>query len=278
MSKEFRQLDYKVWGSNRISLTGEMEQEIKTRFKNDRENKFQIFLICSGIRRKYLDTKTNSYKPEFQKWYNETGMDDVFGSLSNFTKYSSCGEVVNYVGTKTSNPEKYLKQLPLTVGTLYEIFQVLKKDKDLFNILLHYTPTRKSISDPKHEWVTKKPPLINPNITEIKVRTWRMKFDNPPPPKQKRTDKRTLPFINITCNGELWDFDKKTGDKIGCLDLDEVETFFKLVSKLFNDENKEKFKIEGNLDYLINGYYRGKERYDPSKNILKGKSTEQKYV
>ena len=38
---------------------------------------FFTFYADGNIRRKYLDTKTNSYKPEFQKWYNETGMDDV---------------------------------------------------------------------------------------------------------------------------------------------------------------------------------------------------------
>lgn len=273
-----KKLSYRIPGDNKISLSKELEQEIKERFKNDRENKFQIFLICSGIRRKYLDKKTNSYKPEFDEWYKKTGMDKVFGSLPNFTKYSGCGEVVNYVGTKTSDPEKYLKQLPLTVGTLYEISKVLKQDKDLFKIILQFTPTRKSISELKHEWVTKKPPLINPNITEEKVRKWKIKWDNPPPPKQKRTDKRTLPFISITCNGELWDFNRKTGDKIGCLDLDEVEEFQRLVSKLFTSENQEKFKMESNIDYLTEGYFRGKERYSTSRNILKKKSTKQKYV
>lgn len=187
-------ISYKIPGDNRISLSKDLEKEIKERFKNDRENKFQIFLICSGIRRKYLDTKKNSYKPVFEEWYRESGMNDVFGSLPNFTKYAGCGEVVNYVGTKTSNPEKYLLKLPLSVGTLYEISKLLKQDEDLFNVLLHYTPKRKNITDEKHEWVTKRPPLINPKITEEKVRLWKMKWDNPPPPKQKRTDKRTLKF------------------------------------------------------------------------------------
>ena len=53
------------------------------------------------------------------------------------------------------------------------------------------SPTRKSVDDPKHEWVTKRPSLINKNSSELKIRTWRRKWENPPPPRVKRTDKRT---------------------------------------------------------------------------------------
>ena len=45
---------------------------------------------------------------------NVHGLDNLneyYGSLSNFTKYCGCGEVVNWVGTKSDEPQKYLKQL-----------------------------------------------------------------------------------------------------------------------------------------------------------------------
>lgn len=278
MTEKFRQLDYKIWGSNRVSLSDEMEREIKDRFQKDRENRFQLFLLSSGLRNKYLDKKTNKYSDEFEKWFKSRGIENLYGSLSNFTKYCSCGDVVSYVGNKTNDPQKYLNQLPLSVGALYELSMVLKKDKDVFNILLHYTPKRKTVDEPKYQWITKRPSLIRPRVTEIEIRSWRQKWDNPPPPKQRRTDKRTLKFITITVNGELFDFDRRNGDKVGCVDLSDVEDFLTKIRSLINEDNQQKFKIVDEMDYLTEGYYRRKEQFDVTKNIKLGKKdTSTKY-
>ena len=278
MTEKFRQLDYKIWGSNRVSLSDEMEREIKDRFQKDRENRFQLFLLSSGLRNKYLDKKTNKYSDEFEKWFKSRGIENLYGSLSNFTKYCSCGDVVSYVGNKTNDPQKYLNQLPLSVGALYELSIVLKKDKDVFNILLHYTPKRKTVDEPKYQWITKRPSLIRPRVTEIEIRSWRQKWDNPPPPKQRRTDKRTLKFITITVNGELFDFDRRNGDKVGCVDLSDVEDFLTKIRSLINEDNQQKFKIVDEMDYLTEGYYRRKEQFDVTKNIKLGKKdTSTKY-
>ena len=155
---------------------------------------------------------------------------------------------------------------------------VLKKDKDLFNILLHFTPKRKTIDEPKYDWVTKRPPLIRTNQTEKGIREWRQRWDNPPPPKQKRTDKRTLKYITITVNGELFDFDRKTGDKVGCVDLVDVEDFLKKVQKLITEENEQKFLITNEMEYLTDGYYRRKDQFDVTRSIKEGKKdTSSKY-
>jgi len=275
---EFSSADYRIPGDNQITLSKELEADLRNRFKKDRDNRFHIYLIASGIRRKYLDEATGAYSPEFQKWYKSAKMAELFGSLQNFTKYAMSGEVVNHVGTKTSNPEKYLQNLPLVVGSLYELSMILKQDEDLFNVCLHFTPRRKTIDEPKHEWKTTKPALITPSATEQKIRAWRQQWNNPPPPKVKRTDKRTLPFITITCSGELLDFDRKTGDKIGCLDLDQVEAFLAVIRQNFGEGNALQFKIEDHMDYLTKAYYSRKDYYDPAKNILSGKNKKQKYT
>lgn len=276
--KSGKKMSYRFRGHNRINLNDDLENEIKQRFDDDRENRFQLFLLSSSIRKKYLDKTTNQYTKEFQKWYSDKKLTDYYGSLSNFTKYCGCGEVVNYVGTKTSDPQKYLKQLPLSVGSLYELSMILKSDKDLFNILLHYTPKRKSLDEPKYDWVTKRPPLIRTNQTEKGIRSWRQLWENPPPPKQKRTDKRTLKFVTITVNGELFDFDKKNGDKIGCVDLVDVENFFKKIRNLITEENKNQFLITDEMEYLTEGYYKRKEQTDVTKNLKGGKKdTTKKY-
>ena len=272
---------YRIPTGKRVTISESLENEIKTRFQRDRDNRFQLFLLSSGIRNKYLDKRTKKYSDQFLKWYKTSGMEDLYGSIPNFTKYSSSGDVVHYVGNQTSDPEKYLKKLPLSVGSLYEISMILKMSEDLFKVCLHFTPTRKSVDDPKHEWVTKRPSLINKNSSELKIRTWRRKWENPPPPRVKRTDKRTLPFVTISCSGELFDFDKRTGNKVGVLDLDEVELFFEKLSKFFENESPSElqFRLEDHMDYLTEGYYKRKERVDPGRNIIgsKGKK-QQKYV
>jgi hypothetical protein len=276
---EFKKSDYSFRGDNRITLTDDLVNEIRDQFINDRNNRFQIFILSSSIRRKYLDKKTKKYKTEFEDWYKKNKLDEYYGSLSNFTKYCGCGDVVNWIGTKSDDPQKFLQQLPLSVGSLYELSMILKKDKDLFELLLYYTPKRTSIDEPKVQWITKRPPLINKSSTEQKIRMWRQNFDNPPPPKQKRTDKRTLKFLTIEVNGELFDFDKKNGDKIGCVDLDEVEEFMSKVRSLINETNTMKFKVTDEMEYLTDGYYKRKDQYDVTKNIKIGRvDTTTKYV
>lgn len=276
---EFKKSDYSFRGDNRITLTDDLVNEIRDQFINDRNNRFQIFILSSSIRRKYLDKKTKKYKKEFEDWYKKNKLDEYYGSLSNFTKYCGCGDVVNWIGTKSDDPQKFLQQLPLSVGSLYELSMILKKDKDLFELLLYYTPKRTSIDEPKVQWITKRPPLINKSSTEQKIRMWRQNFDNPPPPKQKRTDKRTLKFLTIEVNGELFDFDKKNGDKIGCVDLDEVEEFMSKVRSLINETNTMKFKVTDEMEYLTDGYYKRKDQYDVTKNIKIGRvDTTTKYV
>ena len=225
----------------------------------------------------YWDTANRKFQK--QSNYKKNKLDEYYGSLSNFTKYCGCGDVVNWIGTKSDDPQKFLQQLPLSVGSLYELSMILKKDKDLFELLLYYTPKRTSIDEPKVQWITKRPPLINKSSTEQKIRMWRQNFDNPPPPKQKRTDKRTLKFLTIEVNGELFDFDKKNGDKIGCVDLDEVEEFMSKVRSLINETNTMKFKVTDEMEYLTDGYYKRKDQYDVTKNIKIGRvDTTTKYV
>ena len=120
--------------------------------------------------------------------------------------------------------------------------------------------------------------MIRTNQTEKGIREWRQKWDNPPPPKQKRTDKRTLKYITITVNGELFDFDRKTGDKVGCVDLVDVENFLRKVQNLITEENEQKFLITNEMEYLTDGYYRRKDQFDVTRSIKEGKKdTSSKY-
>lgn len=263
--------DFEIPGDNQVTISKQLENRLKDHFHTDRINRFQLYVLSSGMRRKYLDPHTQKYSDQFLAWYKKAGMPKLFGSIANFTKYASAGDVVDYVATNTSDPAKYLNQLPVSVGALYELSIILKSDEEAFKLCLQFTASRKSVDEPKFDWKTKKPPLISPKVTEQKVRAWRQKWENPPPPKVKRTDKRTLPMVSIYCSGELLDFDRKTGDKVGCLDLAQVEEFLKLIAEHFTDENAPQFRIESHMDDLTSMYFKRKEYYDVARNAKKGK-------
>ena len=263
--------DFEQLGDNQVTISEDLENRLKNHFIADRTNRFKLYILSSGIRQKYLDPVSQKYTDQFLDWYKAKGMQKLFGSLANFTKYASAGDVIHYVATNTSDPQKYLEQLPVSVGALYESSLILKASKDTFKLCLQFTATRSSINEPKFEWKTKKPPLINPRATEEKIRLWRQKWDNPPPPKIKRADKRTLPMLSIYCSGELLDFDRKTGEKIGCLDLDQIEQFINTLTNQFTDDNKLQFRVETHLEDLTSMYFKRKEYYDVTRNAKKGK-------
>jgi hypothetical protein len=259
---------YAIPTGKRVTISKELELEIRTRFTNERENRFQLYVLSSGIRKKYLTSK-GAYAEEFLDWYNKAGMKDLFGSIPNFTKYASCGDFVSWVGTKLDNPEVKTKQIPMSVGATYELFQILKEyGEDFTKGLFLFTPSRKDRNDNNRTlWTTKKPPLINKDATELKIKQWKRKWENPTQ-KQKRTDKRTLPMLTISVSGELFDFDKKSGDKVGNVDLPQVEDLFKKICELVHSHESQ-FKIDDKMDYLTEGYLKRKASNDPAVKLLK---------
>ena len=261
-------------GHNTIPLDDALAQKIRERFDDIREHKFELYRIARTLRQEHLFQ--NKYDDGFKDWYQNQKMYELFGKLPNFTKYAAAGDVVLFVERHVESA-KFLPQLPQSVGALYEASQILASSEEIFDLCLRYTVTRASIDQPRVHWKTKKPALLHPQATEAQVRLWRLRWENPPPPKQARTDKRTLKFITITCSGELFDFDRKTGDKTGCLDLPEVEDFLRQVQALFTKENEHKFKITDDMEYLTDGYTRWKDKNDPARKIIEKKPAKNKY-
>ena len=108
-------------GENVVALSPELANQIKRHFKKDRDNRFDLFLLSHVIREKYLDAETGEYTAEFKAFYEQHSLESVYGTLANFSKYASAGSVVEYVKRSTYNPKKYLNQLPVSQGALYEI-------------------------------------------------------------------------------------------------------------------------------------------------------------
>ena len=71
---------------------------------------------------------------------------------------------------------------------------------------------------------------------------------------------------------------KKSGDKLGCVDLTDVENFFSKVQSLMGDKERKQFEVIDEMEYLTDGYFKRKDQTDVTKNIRSGKrDTTKKY-
>ena len=60
-------IDYVAAGENQTVLTPQLAEAIRQRFDADRENRFELYALAAGIRKRYLNKKKNAYEPEFEK-------------------------------------------------------------------------------------------------------------------------------------------------------------------------------------------------------------------
>ena len=277
--------DFVIPGANAMTLGAELAASIKERFSKDRDNRFQIYTTAAGLRKQHLDPATKAYSNEFVAWYDRNGMKKLFGEMSaSFSRYAAAGELVDWVATyqdpiETEThkehgkllPENYLQDcrlkrlemLPVGRSALYELYLILKQEgEQVFSLLFSFnvSRTRSDQTEPE-QWAKDGDPFINPLLSESQARSWRVRWQSPPQPKQKRTDKRTLVLGVITAHGSLFDFDKKTGEKTpDSLDLDQVLEFERKLNALFPDPDNNPFKFIPNMEYLTNGYNHRKEQ------------------
>ncbi len=279
--------DYKIPGSNALTLSPELARDIKERFSRDRDNRFHIFLIAAGMRKKYLvksENKKDAYSSEFRMWYTDNGMPKLFGQLeSSFVKYAAAGAVIQFVadggylnsedrlveyGPIDTSP--YLDALPVTVTALYELSLIKEKiDGKTFRALFTCKPTRKSLNQNLSSSQTdEKHPVIHPHATASELALWLKNWGDPPQPTLPRSDKRTLMLAAITVSGELFDF-AKDGEHIGKVKLEEVKDCINRLRDLVSELNMgdQRFLVLDNFDYLDLGYTSREERAQPEAKV-----------
>ena len=137
MAKKLK-TDFILPGANAVVLTTELADQLVDHMIADKQNRFNLYVLAAGILRAYLTKKTDTgsytYSDEFENCYRENELDQVFGDAPNFRKFASAGEVVGHV-SKMDNTEKYLDQLPVSKGTLYECSLILQPPNDLASIM-----------------------------------------------------------------------------------------------------------------------------------------------
>ena len=258
---------YQIPGDNAITLSDELAREIKSRFQKDRDNRFKLFLLSHGIRQKYLDPITNEYPKEFHEWYEASGVSKLFGKLSNFSKYAAAGEVIEYVATKTRMPDEELAKLPVSLRALYEISLILKLDEEVFKACLHFTPTRKTLDAPKHEWKTKDTdPLIHPEASSLELASWRKRWETPIKQKEEDKFRRNVKLLTVSVSQDLFAFDES--GKTGVVDMEQVQDLLTQIQALFSKSNEKQFKLETQIERITEKYASEKEKADPA-NALK---------
>lgn len=264
-------------GDNTVALSDTLAKQIRRHFKKDRDNRFELFLLSHAIRERYLDPETGDYSQEFRDFYEAQKLEAVYGKLSNFTKYASAGSVIDYVQKNTSDPKKYLQQLPVGTNQLYEISLIIKLDEEAMKACWHMTPRRTSKQAKKIDWITSgTQPLIRPDVTFAELSNWRKNWENPEKetPEQDKY-RRTVKLLTLSVSEDIFQFDA-VGNKSGNVDLDEVMALLEQVQALLNKENESKFRLDSQIERIQERYDAAKEKNDPN-NVLKNSKKSSSY-
>jgi hypothetical protein len=264
-------------GDNAVTLSPELAKQIKRHFKKDRDNRFELCLLSHAVREKYLDKETDKYTEEFRDFYYKQDLKSVYGNLANFTKYASAGSAIEYVKSNTTDPDKYLAQLPVGINALYEISLIIKLDEAALKACWHFTPRRKSKAAKKHEWITSGTgPLIRPDVTFIELSAWRKRWEEPER-EEAEQDKyqRNVKLLTLSVSRDIFKFDA-VGNKEGVVDLEEVVSLLEKVQALLNKGNEKQFRLDSQIEQIQKRYAAAKEKNDPT-NVLKGTSKGSSY-
>jgi hypothetical protein len=224
-----------------VGLREQFQQLLKAVKKNTIALAKQVFQIHS----EYYHRTDRKYDNDFEVWWKAQGLEHIFGSRGNWTKWYRAGEAIEKVRTKF---DKYANQLPTTRDALYEL-ALLQPDE--LRLCFENRYTRSSVTQPEAEWKRPKnpQPVINPAATAGSIRSWRKNWREP---RQPRADKRTLPLITIQIHRSLYDFDR-SGQPAGVIAPGQaVEINQKIIDLL---KPLDAFvRIDSKLEHLLEGY------------------------
>lgn len=263
-------LRYSIPGANSVTLNDALAKRIKKHFAGERENRFQVFLLAAGIRKRYLSKngEKEQYDDAFRDWYRKNEMGKLFGQLPNFTRYALSGEVVAHVAKNVNNPQRYLDQLPLSRSALYAVSQLLQRDKDMIDVCLKTHPTRRSLNEARSDWGSNgEGPLIHPHATQSDIENFIERWFNPgPAAKSSPVQKKDMVLLaRVYVSKDLFRFDERTGKHLGGIDLPDVQ---EILSSLQGSLSKtEGIALEEQSEKIKKQYYRTLRRSGPTRKI-----------
>ena len=230
---------------NLVPLDAGLKEEIQELFRAVKKNTIAIAKQAFQIHSEHYSRTDRKYDKDFELWWETQGLEQVFGSHGNWTKWYRAGEAIEKVHAQFG---KYADKLPTNRDALYEI-ALLQPDE--LHLCLENRYTRSSVTQPEAEWKRPKrlEPVINPRATASSIQSWRKNWREP---RKSRTDKRTLPFITIHIHRSLYDLDR-SGQPTGVIAPGQaVEINQKVVDLL---KPLDAFvRVDSKLEDLLEGY------------------------
>jgi len=125
-------LTFKEPTAAQVPLNAQLVSIIRQHQQKSREHLFHLCMIAYGLRRHNLisnrgrrggNAKNEEFKPQFKAWYEKNNLEEVYGTMSNFTLYAMGGRLLSYVAWQVDS--KYIDRLPSSMTGLYACSQIL---------------------------------------------------------------------------------------------------------------------------------------------------------
>ena len=272
-------LTFRLPTKQQVALDGNLVKIIQEHHRKSREHLFHLCMIAYGLRTHNLikaksgaggNKQGRVYKPVFKSWYESNSLDDVYGSLSNFTLYAMAGRLLEYVRWQVA--EKYIAHLPASMTALYALSQIVwaqgDKATDASRNLFE-----KALIEPIQDG-SKHNVFIHPHVSRKEIDAWRTKQTGKNAPKKKvapiaKNDPRTIVIAIVKVHEDLFKFANVSGAKRVGPNLDDVVNLHEKIQSLIDEFNagKSRFALESQIEEVKLAYAKA-EKPDFGKNIL----------
>lgn len=273
-----------------VALSDDLVSIIKRHNGKAREHQFHLYMIAYGLRKHNLikaksgaggNAQGKQYKPEFLDWYSKNNLEQIYGTLSNFTLYAMAGRLLEYVRWQVG--ASYIEHLPRSMTTLYAASQILWAQGDATD-----NPRRelfeKALKEPIRDG-SRFNAMIHPTVTRKEIEAWREKQTNFAKTNTSATrcakaayNDFNITILSVKAHNDLFKFARSSGRKITGPKLEGAEQLINQVIDLiarFN-QGKSHFTIHSNLD-AVKAQYEQAQNPDFGKSILAAESTRKKY-
>jgi hypothetical protein len=268
-------LTFKEPTAAQVALNERLVTVIKQHHQKSREHLFHLCMIAYGLRRHNLisnrgkrggNAQGKEFKPQFKAWYEKHNLEEVYGTLGNFTHYAMSGRLLSYVAWQVD--PKFIDQLPSSMTGLYACYQILwdqggtttQERRDYFYKLL-----TKRTKDGSGVLTTS----INKQSTRKEIEALHIERNQTSKAggKKQTKIKEFVDLGSIQVSADLFQF-TRPGTKRGHLKLEEVETLHREILSLLKkyDNGKRHYSFQSQLAE-IKQKYEAEENYDYGASI-----------
>ena len=273
------QLTFRLPTKAQVELNDTLVKVIHDHHRKSREHLFHLCMIAYGLRTHNLvkaksgaggNAQGRVYKPAFKSWYESNSLDDVYGTLPNFTLYAMAGRLLEYVHWQVA--EKYIAHLPGSMTALYALSQIVWEQGDKATDASRKL-FEKALIEPIQDG-SKKNAFIHPHVSRKEIDAWRTKHTGKSASKKKVAsvvvnDPRTIVIATVKVHEDLFKFANVSGAKRIGPKLDDVVKLHEKIQSLIDEFNagKSRFALDSQIEEIKLAYAKA-EKPDFGKDIL----------